>query len=224
MIDYLGEIDHVSSGSAGSRRAIDDAVKTAPATLRAVIDGLQALRGVAKLTATTIAVEVGNFSRFAHPKQLMGYGGIVPSEYSTGKSRRRERSPRRGNAHLRRVARRSSLVVSPSTRQGPGTSRRQRELPARSDRDRVEGAAPPASPVRVTSSERKTTHQGRHCDWPRAARLHLGHRRSRRARPRRAAEDEAARSMTRHREEHPEAIEYPHEGESSTTFYAAASR
>ena len=47
---------------------------------RAVIDGLQALRGVAHLTATTLAVEVGNFTRFDHPKQLMGYAGITPSE------------------------------------------------------------------------------------------------------------------------------------------------
>ena len=42
-------------------QAIDDAITTAPDVLRAVIDGLQALRGIAKLTATTLAVEVGTF-------------------------------------------------------------------------------------------------------------------------------------------------------------------
>jgi transposase len=86
MVDYLGELDHVAERILRLEQAIDDAVKAAPELLRAVIDGLQTLRGVAKLTATTLAVEVGNFSRFDHPKQLMGYAGITPSEYSTGKS------------------------------------------------------------------------------------------------------------------------------------------
>ena len=55
------ELDHVAERIWRLEQAIDDAVKTAPEVLRAVIDGLQALRGVAKLTATTLAVEVGNF-------------------------------------------------------------------------------------------------------------------------------------------------------------------
>jgi len=79
MVDYLAEVDHMTERIRRLEQAIDDAVKTAPEALRAVIDGLQALRGVAHLTATTLAVEVGNFSRFDHPKQLMGYAGITPS-------------------------------------------------------------------------------------------------------------------------------------------------
>jgi len=52
--------------------------------MRAVIDALQSLRGVSKLTATTLVAEVGQLSRFDRAAQLMGYSGAVPSEYSSG--------------------------------------------------------------------------------------------------------------------------------------------
>jgi hypothetical protein len=42
--------------------AIDRAVAAAPAVLRALVDALQALRGVAKVTAVTLATEFGTFS------------------------------------------------------------------------------------------------------------------------------------------------------------------
>ena len=45
-------------------RAIDDAVKTAPERMRAVIEALQALRGIAQVSAVTIVAEVGELSRF----------------------------------------------------------------------------------------------------------------------------------------------------------------
>ena len=68
-----------------------------------MIEALQALRGVAKVTAVTLAVEVGSFERFEHPKQLMSYTGMVPSEHSSGGRRRQGAITKTGNAHLRRV-------------------------------------------------------------------------------------------------------------------------
>lgn len=130
MVDYLGELDHMAERIQRLEQAIDDAVTAAPEKLRAVIDGLQALRGVARLTATTLAVEVGNFSRFEHPKQLMGYAGITPSEYSTGKSYRKGAITKAGNTHLRRVL----VEAAWSYRHRPGKGHalrvRQRGLPA----------------------------------------------------------------------------------------------
>jgi transposase len=70
MVDHLGEVDHVMERIRRLEAAIDDAIKTADPTTRAVIDGFQALRGIAKLTATTLAVEIGNFSRFARARLL----------------------------------------------------------------------------------------------------------------------------------------------------------
>jgi transposase len=71
--------------------------------MRAVIDALQALRGIALVTAVTIAAEVGELSRFATPRQLMGYSGAVASEDSSGERIRRGGITKTGNAHLRRV-------------------------------------------------------------------------------------------------------------------------
>jgi len=101
--DYLNEVDHARDRIARLESAIDASIETAPESLRAVIAGLQALRGVAKLTAVTTAVEVGTFSRFEHPRQLMGYSGAVPSEYSSGGSTKRFAITHAGNSHLRHV-------------------------------------------------------------------------------------------------------------------------
>jgi transposase len=51
----------------------------------------------------TIVAELGELSRFAGAKQLMGYGGIVASEDSSGERTRRGNITKTGNAHLRRV-------------------------------------------------------------------------------------------------------------------------
>ena len=54
--------------------------------MKAVIEGLQALRGIAQVAAVTIVAELGEISRFSRARQLMGYGGIVASEHSSGES------------------------------------------------------------------------------------------------------------------------------------------
>ena len=56
----------------------------APPEIRAVIEALQALRGVAQMTAATIVSELGSLSRFQSPRQLMGYSGLVAREHSSG--------------------------------------------------------------------------------------------------------------------------------------------
>jgi transposase len=103
LLDYLHEVEHMAERLGRLERAIDDAVQTAPALMRAVVDALQALRGIALVSAVTIVAEVGELSRFATPRQLMGYSGAVSSEDSTGTRIRRGAITKTGNAHLRRV-------------------------------------------------------------------------------------------------------------------------
>ena len=71
--------------------------------MRAVIEALQALRGIATVSAATIVSEVGSLSRFRKPRQLMGYSGGVPREDSSGERVRRGGITKTGNAHLRRI-------------------------------------------------------------------------------------------------------------------------
>ena len=103
VLDYLHEVEHMTDRIERLERAIDDAVKTAPERMRVVIEALQALRGIARVSAVTIVAEVGELSRFTKPRQLMGYSGAVASEDSTGERIRRGGITKTGNAHLRRV-------------------------------------------------------------------------------------------------------------------------
>jgi transposase len=72
-------------------------------SLAAMVDALQALRGVNLLTAATIMVEIGALRRFDTPRQLMGYLGLVPSERSTGDTVRRLGITKAGNGRVRRA-------------------------------------------------------------------------------------------------------------------------
>jgi transposase len=103
LLDYLHEVEHVAGRIAGLERAIDEAVRTVPARMRAVIDALQALRGIALVSAVTIVAEVGELSRFTRAPQLMGYAGLGTREDSSGSRTRRGGITKTGNAHLRRI-------------------------------------------------------------------------------------------------------------------------
>ncbi len=103
--DYKAEAVHHTTRLARLEGQITAAIAAAPERLREVVLALQALRGVAQTTAALIAIEVGDFSRFAKPTQLMSWAGLVPSEHSSGgpgKSRRYGIT-KSGNSHVRRV-------------------------------------------------------------------------------------------------------------------------
>jgi transposase len=63
----------------------------------------EALRGIAQVSAVTIVAEVGELSRFAKARQLMGSGGLGAREASSGPRIRRGGITKSGNAHLRRI-------------------------------------------------------------------------------------------------------------------------
>jgi transposase len=124
LLDLTMEVDLQAQRIARFDAAIDTAIDKAPLKLRAIVTALQALRGVAKLSAITLATELGSFSRFAHAGQVMSYTGLVPSEHSSGKKNKRGGITKTGNAHLRRV-----LVESAwHYRHRPKLAKRQRDL------------------------------------------------------------------------------------------------
>jgi len=103
MLDYLHEVDHMSERVRRLEQAITEAVKLATPAVQEVVKGLQALRGIAEISAVTIIAELGSITRFDTPRQLMGYSGAVPSENSSGKRTQRGSITKTGNAHLRRI-------------------------------------------------------------------------------------------------------------------------
>lgn len=103
LVDYLNEVERAGERIARLEKAIDRVLEGLPQRMRAVIDGLQALRGIAKVSAVTIVAELGVVSRFQRAKQLMGYSGAVSSEHSSGERVRRGAISKAGNGHLRRI-------------------------------------------------------------------------------------------------------------------------
>src|SRR4051794_24021557 len=71
-------------------------------SLAPVVAALQAMRGVAFLSAVVLAAEVGDFRRFANPRQLMAWLGLVPSEHSSGSKVERGGVTKAGNGPARR--------------------------------------------------------------------------------------------------------------------------
>jgi transposase len=124
-LDYLHEVEHMAERVKRLEQAITEAVKLACPALQEVICGLQALRGVAQISAVTIAAELGNISRFHTPRQLMGYSGAVPTEGSSGQRTRRGSITKTGNAHLRRIA--IEAAWSYRLRPGVGPALRKRQ-------------------------------------------------------------------------------------------------
>ncbi len=73
------------------------------ARYRDTINVLMAFRGIALVTALTLACELGDIRRFAHPRQLMAYLGLVPSEHSSGDRVKRGGITKTGNSHARKA-------------------------------------------------------------------------------------------------------------------------
>ena len=67
-------------------------------TMAPVVAAFQAMRGVQFMTAVTMVAEAGDLRRFDHPRQLMAFLGLVPSERSTGESRHQGGSRKRATA------------------------------------------------------------------------------------------------------------------------------
>jgi transposase len=137
---YLATIafDHPAQNIACAeyRRAVGDAherVERLTNALREQVNGwrwaslvhaLMALRGIDFVAAVTLVAELGDLARFPHPKELMSYLGLVPSEYSTGPSRVQGKITKTGNSHVRRI-----LIESAWTYRYP--ARMSRELVVR---------------------------------------------------------------------------------------------
>lgn len=127
--DYLHEVDHAADRIRRLDQAVAHAIAAAEPAQRAVIGALQALRGVSQVTAVTVVAELGTVTRFARPKQLMGYSGMVSREDSSGPRVRRGAITKTGNAHLRRVVVEAAWAARYRPARSPALRRRQANLP-----------------------------------------------------------------------------------------------
>ena len=94
-----------------------------------VVNALQALRGIDQISAIGLVAEIGDIGRFAHPRQLMAYLGLVPSEHSSGERVVRGSITKTGNAHARRLLTEAAWNYRFQPRIGLRAQRRAEDLP-----------------------------------------------------------------------------------------------
>lgn len=94
-----------------------------------VVQALQAMRGIQFLTAVGMVSELGDLSRFMHPRQLMAWFGVTPSEHSSGGKRRQGSITKTGNSYARKLLVEAAWSYRHAARVGPQIQRRHEGLP-----------------------------------------------------------------------------------------------
>jgi transposase len=98
---YLRAVEHLEERLGELEAAIETQASTDP--YRAPVGWLRCFRGFDTLNALTLVAELYEVARFAKPRQLMAYLGLVPSEASSGERRRQGSITKTGNSHVRRA-------------------------------------------------------------------------------------------------------------------------
>jgi transposase len=127
FVDYLGAVEALLHRKAELERQIQAAIPKSPWARE--VGRLRCLRGVDTLTAVGLCAEIGDFARFCRAGQLMSYLGLVPSEHSSGESRRLGAITRSGSRHARRLLVEAAWHYRNPARVGPELERRQQGQP-----------------------------------------------------------------------------------------------
>ena len=91
--------------------------------------GLQAMRGIQFTTAVGMLAELGDLSRFEHPRQLMAWLGVTPSEHSSGDRRRQGSITKNGNSYARKLLVEAAWSYRYPARVSPDIQRRHEGIP-----------------------------------------------------------------------------------------------
>jgi transposase len=90
---------------------------------------LCSFRGIGLVTALGLLAEIGDFRRFSHPRELMSYLGLTPSEYSSGDQQHRGHISKCGNRHARRLLVEAAWHYQHAPRRSALAQRLEREIP-----------------------------------------------------------------------------------------------
>jgi transposase len=126
--DYLGAIEALMHRRSELERRIGGLIATSPWARE--VGRLRCLRGIDTLTAVGLCAEIGDFARFGKAPQLMSYLGLVPSEHSSGESRRLGSITKSGSRHARRLLVEAAWHYRSPPRVGREIERRQEGQPA----------------------------------------------------------------------------------------------
>ena len=128
LLDYLGAIDALLVRRDTLESTIDELIPGSP--WAHTIGRLRCLRGIDTLSAVGLCAEIGDWQRFAKAGQVMSYLGLVPSEDSTGSSRRLGSITKTGSGHGRRLLVEAAWHYRRAPAKGQALKRRQAGQPA----------------------------------------------------------------------------------------------
>ena len=127
--DYLLAIDHTEARLVELDARLAEIAATDP--YRTPVRWLRCFRGIETLSAMLILAELHDFRRFASPRALMAFLGLVPGESSSGEKHRRDRITRTGNTLVRRILIEAAWHYQNRPAVGVALTRRRRGQPAR---------------------------------------------------------------------------------------------
>jgi transposase len=128
LLDYLGAIDTLELRRGTLEKTISELVPESP--YAQTVARLRSLRGVDTLSAVGLCAEIGDFGRFERPGKLMSYVGLVPSENSSGETRRQGGITKTGSRHARRLLVEAAWHYRKTPARGVTLQRRQEGQPA----------------------------------------------------------------------------------------------
>jgi transposase len=127
LAEYRCAVEQLLARVADLTREIAALAETAP--YREPVGWLRCFRGIDTLAAMTLLAELGDFQRFPHPRALMAYLGLVPSEHSSGDRTQRGSITKAGNLHVRRILVEACWPARHPPRLGAALARRSQGQP-----------------------------------------------------------------------------------------------
>lgn len=147
LCHLLAHLDTVDAQLAALDHRLDQVAASEPWS--DPVRWLCSFRGVSTRTALGLLAEIGDFRRFGSPRELMGFLGLTPSEYSSGESRHRGHITKTGNEHARRLL----VEAAWHYRHAPRSSARAQTYAAH---------VPPEVPARAWAAQVRLHHRHRH--------------------------------------------------------------
>ena len=125
--DYIRAVDDGFRRIAALRAKLEEIVEGWAG--KVFVDALKAFRSFDTVAAMTVVSEIGDFNRFKHPRQLMSYLGLVPSEETSNQSRRQGAITKCGNSHVRWMLAECAQNYRHDPKVSPQLSKRQEGQP-----------------------------------------------------------------------------------------------
>jgi transposase len=126
--DYLGAIDALLVRRDTLEATIAELIPDSP--WADTVARLRCLRGIDTLSAVGLCAEIGDFARFARAGHIMSFLGLVPSEHSSGQTRRQGQITKSGSGHGRRLLVEAAWHYRRAPAKGQALGRRQAGQPA----------------------------------------------------------------------------------------------